>query len=160
MNVETLLLFLSSFGLGYPDAQPAWPSFFQPHGPVTTFEFTNETQPDDGLFTYTWETQDHTYTGRDLPLDTLRTWNPCEGAFEVTLTATHPTGAVFSRTECVWVVWSFYDFPECDDGCTIADCGWWFYPEVESWHYRQATGFDVDADGTVTTMDLLQLLSQ
>jgi len=159
MNVQTLLSFLSVFGMQCPDAQPAWLSFFQPHGANTSFVMQNLSQPDDGLFTWTWETQGSEWQGESLPLDTLRQWQNCEGAFEVTLTGTHPTGALFSRTECVWIVWSYYDFPECQDGCSIVDAGWWLYPEVPEWHYREATGFDVDGDGTITANDLLILLA-
>jgi len=159
MNIELLLSFLSVFGTSYPDAQPAWPSFFQPHAEFTTFKFTNHTTPDDGLFTWKWETQGVEWEGINLPLDTLRNWQGCEGAFQVKLTGVHPTGATFSRTECVWVIWSFYDFPECNDGCSIIDAGWVFFPEVGEWYYREATGFDLDGDGTVTANDLLILLS-
>jgi hypothetical protein len=160
MNIETLLLFLSVYGSQVDDIQPAWPSFFQPHGQFTAFRFQNLTEPQPPGATYEWITQGETWQGYELRLDTMRTWQSCEGAFSMTLRVTTPQRVVFERTECVWVVWSYYDFPECDDGCTIAEAGWVLHPDYEPWQYRVELGFDTDGDGWITANDLLNLLSE
>jgi len=156
-----LLTFLSLYGTQSRDLQPAFPTFFQPHGQQTAFEFDNLSRFDTVNYDWTWQWQDREYNGAFLPLNQMLPMT-CEGAFPMTLTATDKaTQATFSRTECVWVVWSYYDFPPCQSECTIIDAGGVvIYEPFDPYQYRVNCGLDANCNGIYDAEDLLTILSQ
>jgi len=166
--MNTLLLFLSLYGTSVtpPDLIPAWPNFFQPHGQQTTFKFNNISEPDSTLneFSFTWEVAGQQWQIFQLPLDSIRpdSLHPqfCEGQFYVSLTATHnPTGAIFERTECAHVVWSYYNGEPCPGPCTMDSTFYDFYPNVEPYYFRISNGMDHNSDGLINAPDLLFILA-
>lgn len=159
--IYNLLLFLAVFGQESGDIQPAFPTFFQPHGEVTNFRFTNLSRPDTTGFDFIWLTQNKEFHMRELPLDSLHP-AACEGAFSLTLRAINRyTLQEFERTECVWVSWSYYDYSDCQDTCTIIDASsviiWEDYVPLQ---YQTNCGLDYNCSGIFDTNDLLDLLAQ
>jgi len=159
--INDLLLFLALFSSAPRDLQPAFPTFFQPHGAITAFEFSNLSRYDTSDYQWTWRWHDREYQGFDLPLNELLPMF-CEGAFPLTLVAVDVnTGASFERSECVWVTWTYYEFAECDMGCSIIDAGAVvIWENWEQYQYRNLCGLDKDCDGLHDVDDLLDLLSQ
>lgn len=157
MNIYSILTLLSLFSTPVPDLQPSFPNWYQPHGEVTGFVFDNLSQPDTSGFDFTWITPTDTIEVAELSLNDLHPMI-CEGQFEITLIATHRTyGTKYSRSMCVFVVWSWYDYDYCPDSCPPE---FDLNPPFEPYQYRVDCGLDSDCDGWIGTPDLLNVLSQ
>jgi hypothetical protein len=157
MNIYSILTLLSLYGSPVPDLQPAFPNWYQPHGQVTGFRFDNLSNPDTSGFDFTWITPTDTIQTFELSLNLLHPMI-CEGEFEVTLIARHRVYEVeFSRSMCVFVVWSYYDYSYCLESCPPE---FNLTPPFTPYQYRTDCGLDSDCDGWIGAVDLLNVLTQ
>ena len=162
MTIYTLLLLLSMYGSPVPDIEPASDNWKQPHGEFTNFTFDNLSHPDTTGFDFFWTIQGNTYQSDALPLDWLHPME-CEGVMPLTITARQRiTQTVYERTICVYVVWSWYDYPTCEEvPCTFVDVlNQPLLTDFEPHQYRVDCGLDADCDGLIGAVDLLNILTQ
>lgn len=158
------------FGDSVPDIQPTFYNHFHPHGQYTNFKFNNLSNPDTTGFDFAWTVNDSVFYGNELPLnnilpnvtDSAYLSTFCEGVFDVKLTATHrATQTVFENSKCSFVVWTWYNYPECIEGeCTFDEVGEELTPPFDPYQYRVDCGLDSDCNGMINVYDVLNVLNQ